>query len=154
MFYLGSHKGTPDDGYVGSSKWLKSARLARKLDFKRRIIEVLPDDSTLDELRSAEQRWLNMMKDSELGVRYFNLKKRATGWKPGIWTGKKQKPETVARRVAVTTGQKRPKQTEAMLGSKNPFYGKKHSEGMKKKLREMALFREEKKRNTLVEMSL
>lgn len=43
----------------------------------------------------------------------------------GLKRGKKQTPEHVAKRVATTTGQKRPKQSASMRGSRNPTYGTK-----------------------------
>jgi hypothetical protein len=45
----------------------------------------------------------------------------------GYWKGKKQPEELVAKRVAKNTGQKRPKQSEAMMGRNvgelNPMFG-------------------------------
>lgn len=45
----------------------------------------------------------------------------------GYWNGKKQPAELVAKRVAKNTGQKRPKQSEAMMGrnigENNPMFG-------------------------------
>jgi hypothetical protein len=38
-YYLGAHWGTENDGYVCSSKWMKSAYKRRHQDFKRRILE-------------------------------------------------------------------------------------------------------------------
>ena len=48
--------------------------------------------------------------------------------------GVKQSAETIARRVAKTTGQKRPKQSLALSGVNNPNYGKPMSDETKARL--------------------
>lgn len=69
-YYVGSHWGTKDDGYVCSSPWMKQAYKKRPEDFKRRILEYVSDRSVLCE---AEHRWLQMIKLEELrGNRYYN----------------------------------------------------------------------------------
>lgn len=45
-----------------------------------------------------------------------------------IKRGKKQTPETVAKRSAAMKGRKRPEQAENYRGERNPFFGKRHSE--------------------------
>ena len=40
-FYIGSHWGTIDDGYVCSSTWMKRSYLRRPGDFKRKIISMV-----------------------------------------------------------------------------------------------------------------
>lgn len=77
-YYIGSHAGELDDGYVCSSSWMKSAYSRRKHDFKRRILEVIEEDDR-KKLLLAEQKWLDLIDDSELGKRYYNLKKNAFG---------------------------------------------------------------------------
>lgn len=78
MHYLGSHIGPENDGYIGSSVILRRAISERPKDFRRRIIErIYADNHRL--VRLVEQRWLQMIKPEELGVRYYNLKRRAFG---------------------------------------------------------------------------
>ena len=77
-FYIGSHHGQLDDGYIGSNKHLKNAFKKRPNDFKRRILYFLSVDDHAS-LLLEEQRWLDMIKFDELGIRYYNLKKAATG---------------------------------------------------------------------------
>jgi hypothetical protein len=79
-FYLGSHWGAPSDRYICGSKRMLVAYLARPETFKRRIIAVVA--TTRADLHIEEQRWLNMIDDSELGNRYYNVKKFATGADP------------------------------------------------------------------------
>jgi hypothetical protein len=77
-YCVGSHQGDPDDGYVTSTGWMMRAYRKRPEDFKRRIIAYCFIDD-LKELRALEQRWLQMIKPCELGERYYNYKRVATG---------------------------------------------------------------------------
>jgi endogenous inhibitor of DNA gyrase (YacG/DUF329 family) len=86
-FYIGSHHGSIDDGYLCSSKWVKAAIRKRPQDFKRRIIKYNPVDD-VKETQRLEQYYLDMIKDEELSFsksvmentnRYYNMKKKAVG---------------------------------------------------------------------------
>lgn len=70
-YYVGSHWGTEDDGYVCSSPWMKQAYVRRPDDFKRRILERVTTNRK--DLLISEGRWLAMMKDCELRKRYYNM---------------------------------------------------------------------------------
>ena len=74
-FYIGSHFGAIDDGYICSSSWMKAALKRRPHDFRRKIIQFVDRDKLLE----AEQKWLDLIKEEELGKRYYNLKKQANG---------------------------------------------------------------------------
>jgi hypothetical protein len=69
-YYIGSHWGHSDDGYICSSKWMKSAYRKRPYDFKRRILAIKFDETSL---LQEEGKWLSLIKDNELGTRYYNL---------------------------------------------------------------------------------
>jgi hypothetical protein len=69
-FYIGSHFGHEADGYICSSKWMLDAFKKRPNDFKRRI---LARNISREDLRSYEQRWLNLIKVNEIKNRYYNL---------------------------------------------------------------------------------
>ena len=75
-FYIGSHWGTLDDGYVCSSSWMKKTYKIRPLDFSRRILSIITDRK---ELLVKEELWLGKIKDHELGKRYYNLKNTNIG---------------------------------------------------------------------------
>lgn len=77
-FYLGSHIGSLNDGYVGSNYRLKCAYKNRPDTFKRRILEKHTNINS-KQLLQREQFWLNLIKPEELSVRYYNEKKFATG---------------------------------------------------------------------------
>lgn len=78
MFYIGSHQGTPDDGYTGSNTRFKRAISKRPLSFKRRILEFV-SFTYLSELHEREQHWLNFIKEEDLGQKYYNIRKLARG---------------------------------------------------------------------------
>lgn len=76
MYYLGSHLGVPEDGYIGSGVYFRNAYLKRPASFKRRILEsCIPSKDLLD----REQAWLSLINVDELGKKYYNLKKVAAG---------------------------------------------------------------------------
>lgn len=81
MFYIGSHKGKFDDGYIGSNKRLRLAYNKRKPDFKRKILYILTENN-IKLLRDKEQYYLDMVKYTELNVKYYNNKKVALGADP------------------------------------------------------------------------
>lgn len=70
-FYIGSHWGTTDDGYICSSTWMKNSYRRRPQDFRRRILKIV---SVRSNLLDEEFHYLEMIKDEELGKRYYNLK--------------------------------------------------------------------------------
>lgn len=75
-YYIGSHWGTIDDGYVCSSTWMRNAMRMRPSDFKRRIIKTnIPSRGDTFE---AEHHYLQMIKESEIkpansNPRYYNI---------------------------------------------------------------------------------
>lgn len=77
MFYLGSHAGHVDDGYTASSVRCQRAIKKRPEVFRRKILARV--SGTRQELLAEETRWLQMIKIEELGKRYYNLKRVATG---------------------------------------------------------------------------
>ena len=75
-FYIGSHWGYEDDGYICSSIWMRDAHRKRPQDFKRRIL--VRNMTTQKQRFGEEQRWLNMIKPSEIKPknehpRYYNF---------------------------------------------------------------------------------
>ena len=67
--------GALDDGYISSTGHFKNAFKKRPDDMKRRILAYVSESR--EEMFREEQRWLDMIKDEELCVRYYNVKKRA-----------------------------------------------------------------------------
>ncbi len=117
MFYIGSHWGTEEDGYICSSRWMRDAYKKRPWCFKRRIL--MRVYSSKENLLAEEQYWLNMIKPEELAsirknrydkvkVRYYNLKLEANGGNgtpegigKAISVAKKGKPLTEKHKIAL-----------------------------------------------------
>jgi len=76
MFYIGSHWGREDDGYICSSKWMRDAYRYRKQDFRRRTLK---RDINREDLLKEEYYYFQMIKDEELGKRYYNLNRHHFG---------------------------------------------------------------------------
>jgi len=76
MFYVGCHWGTINDGYICSSNRMRDAYYRRKNDFKRRILK---RGISRNLLLEVEFSYLQLIKDEELGTRYYNLSKRHFG---------------------------------------------------------------------------
>ena len=67
MFYVGSHWGSVDDGYICSSNRMRKAFKRRPSDFKRKILEKVENRSILLE---TEQKWLSLAEGKKY---YYNL---------------------------------------------------------------------------------
>lgn len=98
-YYIGSHLGSEDDGYICSSRWMKQSYKRRPYDFKRRIIQ---KDIQKSVLKEEESKWLSLIKSEELGTRYYNLSKimNGNGWE-------KDKPRSEETKKKVSEGVKK-----------------------------------------------
>jgi hypothetical protein len=67
-YYVGSHWGAENDRYVCSSNWMKKAYKRRPQDFKRRVVSRIYTNR--NDLMLEEQRWLDMIKPSEISGRH------------------------------------------------------------------------------------
>lgn len=95
-FYIGSHWGTEDDGYICSSRWMRNAFARRPQDFKRRIICVVKESRA--ELLDKEYLWLGLIEKNELGGKYYNL----TNHKNGHWTTGEEKLQQISEKIKHT----------------------------------------------------
>ncbi len=93
MFYLGSHWGTVEDGYICSSNRMRDAYRRRPNDFKRRIIR---KNIVRDELLNEEHKWLQLIPENELGKRYYNLRQH----KWGHWSTDNDKLMSVTEKLS------------------------------------------------------
>ena len=73
---------------------MKKAFKRRPQDFKRRILEHVEDNR--GDLLATEYKWLKLIKDSELGKKYYNL----TNHLNGHWTTDKEKQLTVKEKLS------------------------------------------------------
>lgn len=81
-FYIGSHWGTKDDGYICSSRIMRRAYKRRPDDFKRRILVKIYTNKK--DLLKEEYRWLSMIDKEKTfsknnrtdysNVRYYNIR--------------------------------------------------------------------------------
>jgi hypothetical protein len=114
MFYVGMHEGTITDGYVSSSRWFNGEQHYRPNDFRRKVIKTFNDRKSA---RKEEARFLRMIKESEFGKKYYNLKNgRPTGTDP--WNkGKKN----------IYSQETLDKMSIAKIGKPSPIKGKQMS---------------------------
>ena len=177
-FYLGSHQGGLDDGYVGSgSPHFKNAYAKRPETFRRRILETL-NFEVHKELRIREEYWLSMVKTEELGNKYYNLKRYAAGgdiiselskekreqhreksrlaWKKGeealnLW--RKENPERtieIAKHARSCVKKPTGPMQGSMMGELNPFYSKTHNAESRNKMSLALKGRESNRKNAIL----
>lgn len=101
-YYVGSHWGAEDDGYVCSSTWMRNAYKMRPNDFRRRILKRVYT-SKLD-LHAEEHRYLQMMKPEELkGIRYYNISNSVKN----LWHKYPEQVKTIGQKITLAnTGKK------------------------------------------------
>lgn len=75
-YYIGSHWGTEDDGYICSSRMMRQSYRRRPNDFKRRILERVYTDR--QDVYNAENKWLLLAEKNK--DRYYNLIFTAQHW--------------------------------------------------------------------------
>lgn len=99
MYYIGSHWGTENDGYICSSKRMRDAYRRRPQDFRRRIIKtnILNKDVLLDEEFSI----LSKIKKEDLGKKYYNL----TNHRNGHWMTQDQKQKSLREKISISVKQ-------------------------------------------------
>jgi hypothetical protein len=122
-YYIGSHWGSEDDGYICSSPWMRQAYSHRPDDFKRRILSRV--NTNRSDLLKEEQRWFDMVKPEEIKIRYYNLHLKTYG----PWYANEQSRLSVGEKISAA---KKGKQT----GPRDPSIGEKISEVKKKKFAE------------------
>ena len=128
-YYIGCHWGSIDDGYICSSKWMKSSYKRRPQDFKRRILKTDINNKKL--LLDEEYIRLSKIKDNELGEKYYNIHNHHFKH----WSSNPEEAERI-RELAknrIVSEETRFKISEAkkgkMVGEKNPMYGKPGTRG-------------------------
>ena len=93
-FYIGSHWGVEDDGYICSSNWMRRAYKRRPKDFRRKIISKIY--TSRYDLLVEEERWLSFIKKEEIGKRYYNLIKTAKH----IYHANEEKAKSVYEKIS------------------------------------------------------
>ena len=157
MFYLGKHKGTPDDGYThSSSMWQQFKNDNIPQGVRRRIISW----GTNEDMHELETKLLLNRKE-KCWDRYYNASIRGKFYRPiesytpateetrrkmsearlgvSVHTEESKRKISEAHKGKKLTEETRKKLSEAKLGEKNPFYGKKLTEETKRKMSEAKL---------------
>lgn len=115
MYYVGSHKGDVNDGYIGSGKYFKSAYRKNPSNFVREILYVGED------FLDYEQELLEFI-DAESNDKFYNLvNKVGVGWHP-CHTKEARRKRAQSMKGKIPKCALRDKK-----GENNPMYGKNHS---------------------------
>ena len=133
-YYIGSHWGTEDDGYICSSRMMRQSYNRRPDDFKRRIIKRIY--TSRQDLLIEEERWLMMIDpqkttprnttvESRSNVRYYNVNLGTQNH----WWSSDGKRLTIGQKISEA---KKGKNT----GPRDPSIGEKISEAKKRKFAE------------------
>ena len=128
-YYVGSHWGTIDDGYICSSPWMKQAYKRRPQDFKRRILSYVYTNRK--DLYECETRFLQMIREDEIKVRYYNLNIRGAAH----WSANEDKRLSIGEKISLAHSKPEVKKklSESKMGDKNPMKRKEVSEKVAKK---------------------
>lgn len=118
-YYIGSHWGTIDDGYICSSNWMKKPYSRRPEDFKRRIIAWV--NTSRADLLVEEERWLSMIKPHEIKIKYYNLITKSTH----LWHADPDKNRTIGQKISATKMGKSPKWVDPSERGRRISEGKK-----------------------------
>lgn len=131
-YYIGSHWGKQDDGYICSSNWMRTSYKRRSADFKRRILKTI--DTCRIDLLAEENRYLSMIKPEEIkpinpNPRYYNLNTKA--WKN--WHNDDETCKTVGQKISAAkkgkkTGPRDPSVGEAISKAKKESFARREAE--------------------------
>lgn len=125
MFYIGSHYGTPDDGYISSSHWLTGEIRYRPQDFRRKIIKFVE----LPNLKLEEYKFINLIEDHEFGKKYYNLKQ---GKPKGIAPWNKGTSGSYSEEYRKKLSESRKQRSSWNKGLENPHAANNARKGAKK----------------------
>ena len=94
MYYIGSHWGKIEDGYICSSNRMRDAYRRRPNDFKRRVLKTNISDRK--ETLIEEHKWLSLIEQENLGTKYYNLRQHL--W--GHWSTDENSLMTVGEKIS------------------------------------------------------
>lgn len=139
MFYIGVHKGTEDDGYICSSKYMMAEYKTRPHSFTRDIVET----GDYEEMRKLEIKVLKEV-DARHNPQYYN---RSNGTHHLGYQKGKRTPESIEKGRVKLLGHKKSKEWSDSI-NKNPEKIRKTAEkhkGMKRSLESRQKMSEAKK---------
>lgn len=143
VLYVGPHKGSANDGYICSSKYMLEEYKKRPEDFSRQIIA----EGEIENIRKLEETILTSV-NAKIDKNFYNmhngngkfyLKAHTSKSRKAISLSKtgKPRPDLSERNKMGPTKEQICKQTETKrkkgnyLPENNPMYGKKHEESVK-----------------------
>jgi hypothetical protein len=145
MLYVGSHRGSTEDGYICSSKYMLEEYNKRPQDFSRQIVA----SGALSDMRTFETKLLqafNVKEDESFYNRHQNDGLYFDGWKTGEMTSEHRKKLSEAKIGKPISEEHKTKLHEGRRNSKNSDAhkkaliesrkGSKHSEESKRKMSE------------------
>lgn len=94
-YYIGSHWGFEDDGYICSSTHMNRSYRRRPNDFKRKILK---SNIKRENLLKEEHKWLSLIKKEELGKKYYNL----NNYRFGHWTLNENSRLSIGEKISKT----------------------------------------------------
>lgn len=97
-FYIGSHWGTEDDGYICSSNWMRKSYYRNRKNFKRRILSKIYTNRK--DMLIKEGEWLSLIRKEELGKKYYNLRNKVYD---DVWHSNDEKRKTVGEKISKAT---------------------------------------------------
>jgi len=100
--YIGSHKGTPDDGYICSSKWMMEEYNKRPEDFSRKIIAE-GDEADIRRLEARILQSANAAYDEGYYNKHMNDGFYFSGWKAENITESHRKNMSIAASKRIRT---------------------------------------------------
>lgn len=129
MYYVGSHWGTIDDGYICSSNRMREAYRRRPKDFKRRILSYVYTNRK--DLYECEQRYFDFIDKEEFGKKYYNL----CSVVKTHWSADEDSKLSVKEKIKKSHNTPEMKRffSESKMGDKNPMKRKEVSEKVAKK---------------------
>ena len=135
LIYVGQHKTSADDGYLGSGSLLKLAiKEFGKENFKREILEHCT--SGLD---NRERFWIAELHSNDPAIGYNRTVGGQIGWNTGIPLSKNQKLKLSETRIklGLASGKNNPMYGVSLYGELNGMYKKHHSEETKNKMSQL-----------------
>lgn len=150
-WYIGSHKGSVDDGYIGSGVIFKKAYKKYKEYFVREVIYTGLDFREVEELvlktlGAASDRQSYNLRNISLGgdtSMYFteeSIRKMSDAWKKRDFST--PMPQEVRDKISksltgrIISDELRQKYSEIRSAEGNPFFGKQHTKETKRKISE------------------
>lgn len=134
--YVGSHKGSIDDGYICSSKYMMKEYTIRPQDFTRQIVA----EGKFQDIRKLEEVILKSV-NAALNEQFYNKHNN-----DGKFYNTSHNEDTKKKISKSMSGNKNPfygkklsathksNVSEALRGKKNPFFGKQHDPEKKREI--------------------